>query len=152
MLYALASDRFSYVVMEFLSRNLNELRHFSPLRRFSRGTTFTLGLQSLEALRDLHECGFLHRDIKPSNFTVGLTQKQKRTVYLIDFGLARNFLTRKDEIRPQRDNPGFRGTLRYASINAHLGKDLGRHDDLWSLFYMLVRMLMLLAQKVRVLI
>ncbi|XP_041641171.1 tau-tubulin kinase 1 isoform X2 [Cheilinus undulatus] len=33
---------------------------------------------------------------------------------------------------------GFRGTVRYASVNAHKNKEMGRHDDLWSLFYMLV--------------
>ncbi|CAB1312806.1 unnamed protein product [Coregonus sp. 'balchen'] len=32
---------------------------------------------------------------------------------------------------------GFRGTVRYASVNAHKNKEMGRHDDLWSLFYML---------------
>lgn len=30
------------------------------------------------------------------------------------------------------------GTVRYASVNAHRNKEMGRHDDLWSLFYMLV--------------
>ena len=30
------------------------------------------------------------------------------------------------------------GTVRYASINAHKNKEMGRHDDLWSLFYMIV--------------
>lgn len=29
------------------------------------------------------------------------------------------------------------GTVRYASLNAHKNKEMGRHDDLWSLFYML---------------
>lgn len=33
---------------------------------------------------------------------------------------------------------GFRGTVRYASVNAHKNKEMGRHDDLWSLYYMLV--------------
>lgn len=28
--------------------------------------------------------------------------------------------------------------MRYASINAHRNREMGRHDDLWSLFYMLV--------------
>lgn len=29
-------------------------------------------------------------------------------------------------------------SVRYASINAHRNREMGRHDDLWSLFYMLV--------------
>lgn len=33
---------------------------------------------------------------------------------------------------------GFRGTVRYASVNAHHNREMGRHDDLWSLLYMLV--------------
>ncbi|XP_041122486.1 tau-tubulin kinase 2 isoform X3 [Polyodon spathula] len=41
------------------------------------------------------------------------------------------------ELQP-RPVAGFRGTVRYASVNAHKNKEMGRHDDLWSLFYMLV--------------
>lgn len=40
--------------------------------------------------------------------------------------------------RPRAD---FRGTSLYASLNAHDGKDLGRRDDLWCVFYMLVDLL-----------
>eukprot|EP00066_Takifugu_rubripes_P021754 XP_011611020.1 PREDICTED: tau-tubulin kinase 1 isoform X1 [Takifugu rubripes] len=40
--------------------------------------------------------------------------------------------------RDPRTVAGFRGTVRYASVNAHKNKEMGRHDDLWSLFYMLV--------------
>uniref|UniRef100_A0A8C5F387 Tau tubulin kinase 2b n=1 Tax=Gadus morhua TaxID=8049 RepID=A0A8C5F387_GADMO len=42
------------------------------------------------------------------------------------------------DIKPPRPVAGFRGTVRYASVNAHKNKEMGRHDDLWSLFYMLV--------------
>ena len=31
--------------------------------------------------------------------------------------------------------------IRYASINAHKGKDLSRRDDMWCLFYMILEML-----------
>ncbi|CAF4947274.1 unnamed protein product, partial [Rotaria socialis] len=41
-------------------------------------------------------------------------------------------------VRAARPQAGFRGTVRYASVNAHKNKEMGRHDDLWSLFYMLI--------------
>ncbi|CAP23748.1 Protein CBG02852 [Caenorhabditis briggsae] len=38
--------------------------------------------------------------------------------------------------RIPRPHTDFRGTHQYASPNAHLQKELGRHDDIWSLMYM----------------
>ncbi|XP_053967775.1 tau-tubulin kinase homolog Asator-like [Anastrepha ludens] len=57
---------------------------------------------------------------------------------MLDFGLARQYTTGTGEVRCPRAAAGFRGTVRYASINAHRNREMGRHDDLWSLFYMLV--------------
>lgn len=57
---------------------------------------------------------------------------------MLDFGLARQYTTSTGEVRCPRAAAGFRGTVRYASINAHRNREMGRHDDLWSLFYMLV--------------
>lgn len=62
-------------------------------------------------------------------------------MYILDFGLARQYLDGDDHLRPERSFVGFRGTTRYASLNAHRGKELGRHDDLVSLFYMTVEFL-----------
>ena len=73
-----------------------------------------------------------------SNFSIGRQSFNSRTVYMLDFGLARQFTTGTGEVRPPRSAAGFRGTVRYASVNAHKNKEMGRHDDLWSLFYMLV--------------
>ena len=41
-------------------------------------------------------------------------------------------------VRAARSNARFRGTALYASLAAHEGKDQGRVDDLWALFYVLV--------------
>lgn len=73
-----------------------------------------------------------------SNFSIGRLPYNCRLVYMLDFGLARQYTTGTGEVRCPRAAAGFRGTVRYASINAHRNREMGRHDDLWSLFYMLV--------------
>ncbi|XP_053470190.1 tau-tubulin kinase 2b isoform X3 [Ictalurus furcatus] len=132
------NDRFNYVVMELQGRNLADLRRTMSHGMFSVSTTLRLGRQILEAIESIHSVGFLHRDIKPSNFAMGRLTSTCRTCYMLDFGLARQFTNSCQEVRPPRPVAGFRGTVRYASINAHKNKEMGRHDDLWSLFYMLV--------------
>ncbi|XP_051954083.1 tau-tubulin kinase 2-like [Xyrauchen texanus] len=132
------NDRFNYVVMELQGRNLADLRRTMAHGTFSFSTTLRLGRQILEAIESIHSVGFLHRDIKPSNFAMGRLASTCRTCYMLDFGLARQFTNSCQEVRPPRPVAGFRGTVRYASINAHKNKEISRHDDLWSLFYMLV--------------
>jgi len=58
----------------------------------------------------------------------GLHEKQ-RSVFIIDFGLSRRFLLTTGEVRPPRQSAGFRGTARYASVNSHLSKDLGKKKN-----------------------
>uniref|UniRef100_A0A8C2JKR6 non-specific serine/threonine protein kinase n=1 Tax=Cyprinus carpio TaxID=7962 RepID=A0A8C2JKR6_CYPCA len=135
------NDRFNYVVMELQGRNLADLRRSMNRGTFTVSTTLRLGLQILEAIESIHSVGFLHRDIKPSNFAMGRFPNTCRTCYMLDFGLARQFTNSCQEVRPPRPVAGFRGTVRYASVNAHKNKEMGRHDDLWSLFYMLVEFL-----------
>ncbi|XP_040055601.2 tau-tubulin kinase 2 isoform X2 [Gasterosteus aculeatus] len=135
------NDRFNYVVMELQGRNLADLRRSMSRGTFSISTTLRLGRQILEAIESIHSVGFLHRDIKPSNFAMGRFPSTCRTCYMLDFGLARQFTNSCQEVRPPRPVAGFRGTVRYASVNAHKNKEMGRHDDLWSLFYMLVEFL-----------
>ncbi|CAL8315521.1 unnamed protein product [Lota lota] len=132
------NDRFNYVVMELQGRNLADLRRTMTQGIFSVSTTLRLGRQILAAIESIHLVGFLHRDIKPSNFAMGRLASTCRCCYMLDFGLARQFTNSCQEVRPPRPVAGFRGTVRYASVNAHKNKEMGRHDDLWSLFYMLV--------------
>lgn len=41
---------------------------------------------------------------------------------MLDYGLARQFTTANGEVRTPRSAAGFRGTVRYASLNAHKNK------------------------------
>ncbi|KAG8348997.1 Protein tyrosine kinase Protein kinase domain [Trypanosoma vivax] len=132
-------DGTNFIVMQKLGPNLAELRRSMPSSTFSVHTALHLGVSCLKAIRGIHELGLVHRDIKPSNFVIGTGgQSDPRTCYLIDFGLARRYRRANGEVRPPRENAGFRGTSRYASIASHHQKELGRVDDIWSLLFMLI--------------
>ncbi|CAI2736856.1 unnamed protein product [Dicrocoelium dendriticum] len=135
------NEQFNYIVMSLQGKNLADLRRSTRRGCFTISTTVRLARQMLVAIENIHNVGFLHRDIKPSNFAlgtgVGPGAVNPRHIVLLDFGLARQYTTANGDIRAPRQVAGFRGTVRYASVNAHLNKELGRHDDLWSLYYML---------------
>lgn len=131
---------YNYLVMELLGENLSELRRRQPNGRFSMLTSLKLAMQMISGIEAVHDLGYLHRDIKPSNFAMGYLPTKRNNLYLIDFGLARKYVTATGELRPERPQIGFRGTARYASINSHLCKDLSRRDDLWSFFYVLIEL------------
>ncbi|EAN95450.1 putative protein kinase [Trypanosoma cruzi] len=129
----------NFLVMERLGPNLAELRRSTPIGTFSHYTTLRLGISCLRAIRGVHQLGLVHRDIKPSNFVIGLgVTSDPQTCYLIDFGLARRYCRLNGEVRPPRENAGFRGTSRYASLASHRQQELGRVDDIWSLLFMLI--------------
>jgi len=73
---------------------------------------------------------------------MGARPEESGLVFLVDFGLAKDHIDPSTN-RPfdQRRNTDFRGTIPYASVNAHLKKDLARRDDLWSFFYMALEFL-----------
>ena len=118
------------LVMENLGLDLFELfkQHGN---QFSTKTVLMLAEQFLDRIEYLHERGYIHRDIKPENFLMGLGES-KDTVYLADFGLAKN------NIEFYNEKAGFAGSLIYASINTHLGISQSRRDDLESIGYVLV--------------
>ncbi|KAA0191321.1 Serine/threonine kinase [Fasciolopsis buskii] len=135
------NEQFNYIVMSLQGKNLADLRRSTRRGCFTISTTVRLARQMLIAIENIHNVGFLHRDIKPSNFALGTGigpgAVSPRQIVLLDFGLARQYTTANGDIRAPRQVAGFRGTVRYASVNAHLNKELGRQDDLWSLYYML---------------
>ena len=60
-------------------------------------------------------------------------------VYIIDFGLSKKFREPKTGMHiPQSSKLSLTGTARYASINAHLGFQQSRRDDLEAIMYMLI--------------
>ena len=63
---------------------------------------------------------------------------QADIVHLIDFGLSKEFRDPNTHLHiPLNEGLGLIGTATFASINAHLGLELGRRDSLESLAYIL---------------
>ncbi|TKR59604.1 hypothetical protein L596_029251 [Steinernema carpocapsae] len=131
---------FQFLIMEMLGRNLTDLRKRQPKKRFTTTTTIRVALQSIQAVYNLHNIGFIHRDIKPMNMVIGLSSVQQQIVYLIDYGMTRQYRFENGAIRKERIYACFRGTLRYVSLNVHDMKEQGPVDDLWSLFYTMIEL------------
>lgn len=130
---------YNFIVMQMLGRNLTELRKAQSDRRFTVHTTVRVGIQIVEALKAVHDLGFLHRDVKPSNMCVGIGE-HRRIIYLVDFGMTRQFRMSNGNFRKERVYAAFRGTMRYVSLSVHERKEQGPVDDLWSVFYTLVEL------------
>lgn len=83
----------------------------------------------------------MHRDLKPENFLTGLGKKEG-TIYLIDFGIAKKYIdSETGKHIKQKTDKKFIGAARYASLDAHLGNEQSRRDDLESLGYIMIYML-----------
>ncbi|TYH91678.1 hypothetical protein ES332_A13G130900v1 [Gossypium tomentosum] len=100
-----------------------------------------VAVEAISILEKLHLKGFVHGDVKPENFLLGQRgSADEKKLYLIDLGLASRW---KDAHSGQHvdydQRPDvFRGTVRYASVHAHLGRIGSRRDDLESLAYTLI--------------
>uniref|UniRef100_A0A8C6SG27 non-specific serine/threonine protein kinase n=1 Tax=Neogobius melanostomus TaxID=47308 RepID=A0A8C6SG27_9GOBI len=143
---------YNVLVMDLLGPSLEDLFNFCS-RRFTMKTVLMLADQMISRIEYVHTKNFIHRDIKPDNFLMGIGRhcnkcvdssvgKRKRSVavsssqepsfsglnqlFLIDFGLAK------------KEDKNLTGTARYASINAHLGIEQSRRDDMESLGYVLM--------------
>ncbi|BFF95308.1 casein kinase I-like [Drosophila madeirensis] len=136
-LYYGSEEKFKALVIELLGPSLHDL-FIKCNHRFSLKTILMLADQQMARLEAIHTLGYVHRDIKPDNFLMGLGDKSKK-VYLIDFGMSRQFKNPKTQkhIRFRRVGSVF-GTLRYSSLRAQKGEEQSRRDDLESLMYCMI--------------
>ncbi|CAB3405992.1 unnamed protein product [Caenorhabditis bovis] len=122
-----------FCVMQLVGKNLSDIRRKLPARCFSHKTLYRAMIQIAKALSIVHGAGFLHRDLKPSNCCIGHVDVTR--IYLIDYGLTRQYLDKGGIVRKPRVGVGLRGTIRYMSLDGHARRDLGPNNDLVAFLY-----------------
>ncbi|KAL8101641.1 casein kinase 1-like protein HD16 [Apium graveolens] len=103
-----------------------------------------IAIEAISILEKVHSKGYVHGDVKPENFLLGPpgTPEEKK-LFLVDLGLATKWKDSSTSQHVEYDQRPdvFRGTVRYASAHAHLGRTASRRDDLESLAYTLIFLL-----------
>ena len=123
------------MIMDLLGPSLEDL--FTQVgKKFSTKTVLMLADQMIKRIEYIHSRRIIHRDIKPDNFTIGMNLiiwifwtfrnskgagRNAHRIFIIDFGLAKKFMSSQGEHIKYREGKGLTGTARYASINTHLG-------------------------------
>ncbi|KAI6096387.1 kinase-like domain-containing protein, partial [Pisolithus sp. B1] len=124
------------LVLDLLGLLLHDL--LLQYQMFSLSTVIALADQLVSHLEYIHSCGYIHGDMKPQNILMGLSD-QGSTAFLVDFGVAKQYHNSAtgDHI-PFHNACCLTGTPSFASVNSHVGAELGWHDDLESLCYVLI--------------
>uniref|UniRef100_A0A0E0JIK8 non-specific serine/threonine protein kinase n=1 Tax=Oryza punctata TaxID=4537 RepID=A0A0E0JIK8_ORYPU len=103
-----------------------------------------IAIEAISILEKMHSKGYVHGDVKPENFLLGpIGTPEEKRLFLVDLGLATKWRDTSTGLHVDYDQRPdvFRGTVRYASVHAHLGRIGSRRDDLESLAYTLVFLL-----------
>ncbi|KAK2964366.1 putative Casein kinase I [Blattamonas nauphoetae] len=131
---------YNIMVMDLLGASLDDL-FVRCNRRFSLQTVLMIAEQVISRVEYLHSKDFIHRDLKPGNLTIG-RGKKGNVIYLIDLGLSKRYRDNKTHQHiAYRETKGITGTVRYSSMNAHIGIEGSRRDDLESLAYIFIEFL-----------
>lgn len=129
--------KINVLVMELLGPSIEDLFNFCG-RRFNMKTVLMLADQMISRIEWIHNKNFIHRDLKPDNFLMGIGRHCNK-VFLLDYGLAKKYRdSRTRQHIPYREDKNLTGTARYASVNAHMGIEQSRRDDMEALGYVLM--------------
>jgi len=94
-------------------------------------------VKMVDIISQIHSKYVLHRDLKPANFMI-----KSGELFLIDFGLATFYITNNESHIPNESTDTLIGTPKYISIRIFEGNHYSRRDDLISLGYIYVSILL----------
>nr|CCW03272.1 similar to Casein kinase I [Lupinus angustifolius] len=124
------------MVMDMLGPSLWDVWNSSS--QMSSEMVSCIAVESLSILEKMHS-RYVHGDVKPENFLLGQpATAQEKKLFLVDLGLTKWRDTSSGQHVEYDQRPDMFGTVRYASVHAHLGRTASRRDDLESLAYTLI--------------
>ncbi|MCK6510035.1 serine/threonine protein kinase, partial [Myxococcota bacterium] len=132
----------SYLIMEWLEGKTFQWH----IQRFGippRHILIQIFEQLLGALDFAHRHGIVHRDLKPENLILIEGSNDRRTLKILDFGVAR-ILTQRDENAPSLTETGLAvGTPRYMSPEQARGdiEEIDGRTDIYAAGVLLVELL-----------
>ncbi|CAD8045530.1 unnamed protein product [Paramecium primaurelia] len=132
-----AEQNYNVMVVELLGKDLGYYNR--TYKQLSLKTGLQLLDQLLSIFKSVHQRGIVHRDLKPENIMMG--KQNSSIVYLVDFGVSKLILDKGKHIS-FKDRKSFIGTTRYASIAAHKGFEISRKDDLESMMYVIIYLIL----------
>ncbi|CAI9755669.1 unnamed protein product [Fraxinus pennsylvanica] len=131
------------MVMDILGPSLWDVWNNNP-HTMSIEMVACIAIEAISILEKMHSRGYVHGDVKPENFLLGpVGTPEEKKLFLVDLGLATRWRDSSTGLHVDYDQRPdiFRGTVRYASVHAHLGRIGSRRDDLESLAYTMIFLL-----------
>jgi serine/threonine protein kinase len=129
---AFEQNRTAYMAMELLKGKTLKSLIEEDGRAFSEAEAVGLVREAGRALEAVHQAGLLHRDVKPDNLM--LTEEGR--IVLIDFGLAKEFITGATQSHSLTLTPGFAPLEQYA-LRAKRGPFTDVYALAATLYYLL---------------
>jgi len=123
-----------YLAMEYVDGHaLSDEIRVGPM---AQARLVHYALQAAAALEHAHSRGIVHRDVKPGNILVN----SQGVIKLVDFGLAKAFVTVTETESIVTALGNFVGTLHYAAPEVLNGRPADARSDLYSLGVVLYEM------------
>lgn len=131
------NDNNYYLVLDYYEITLPQFK-----TRFYTSKDYLLKLNTIfkiiiDTIEHIHKNGILHRDIKPSNICFDKNYEP----YIIDFGLAKHFITNNKHIQEKKIN-SIIGSYNFVSKNVINLIEPSRRDDLESVVLTFIYMIM----------
>jgi len=126
-----------YMVLDLFELNLTDFKERFFNSQYYEKKLFIIINKVINILRDIHNCGIVHRDLKPPNICLDKNLEP----YIIDFGMAKKIIINNKHI-DERNIHNIIGSPNYVSLNVVNLLEPTRRDDIESIIYIMIYMIM----------